>query len=223
MRLAPYLVNGRLELRVPVSGATPWYEHIPKTAGTAILEATDRPRLPHVPAQDPGIEKQIRRLEARNGQPVELFAVIRPPVPRMISLFSWLRERSFDRPHVPFVTMLALLTKQFDDPDAFVVGIERLGAWERLQNATPNFRPAFWYIGKAKRPVRLFRFGPDLADELHATYGLEVPRRNASSGTWGDGCLTHTSHEILERIWAPDYDLQADLDRVAPVPVPSPA
>lgn len=151
----------------------PIYIHIPKTGGTSILAAMGQKRGLHVPVQDPGFQKRIRRVERSGKQPL-LFTVFRNPVERMVSMFHYYHSMDLSRPRTQENVLLAHIAQAYPDCNAF---------WEHvdppsLANASVMFRDQRWFFKKAQRPVTVIPFGGGLSDRVKDRVGLEIPHLN---------------------------------------------
>jgi len=153
----------------------PIYIHIPKTGGTSILAALGQKRGLHLPVQDAGFQKRLRRTE-KSGRTPLLFTVFRNPLDRLVSLFHYYHAMDLSSPRTQENVLLAHIAKAYPDCDAFWSSVDP----PSLANATVMFRPQRWFFKKARRPVVVIPFGNGLAERVKARIGLEIPHLNRS-------------------------------------------
>jgi len=154
----------------------PIYIHIPKTGGTSILAALGQKRGLHVPVQDPGFQKRIRRVERAGAHPL-LFTVFRNPVERMISVFHYYHSMDLSRPRTQENVLLAHIAQAYPSCNAFWENVDP----PRLANASVMFRAQRWFFKKAKRPVTVIPFGDRLSERVKDRVGLEIPHLNRTN------------------------------------------
>ena len=177
---------------------TPIYIHIPKTGGTSILDALGQKRGLHVPVQDAGFQKRIRKLEDR-GRRAFLFTVFRNPVDRMISLFHYYHRMDLGKPRTQENVLLAHIAQAYPDCDAFWNGVDL----PSLANASVMFRDQRWFFRKAKRPVKVIPFSAELSDSVKRVVGLDIPHLNSTRHGDADEELAPSTVARL-RAWMSD-------------------
>ncbi len=174
---------------------TPIYIHIPKTGGTSILAAMGQKRGLHLPVQDPGFQKRIKRAERAGRRPL-LFTVFRNPVERMISLFHYYHSMDLSRPRTQENVLLAHIAQAYPDCNAFWENVDP----PSLANASVMFRAQRWFFKKAIRPVTVIPFGDGLSQRVKERVGLDIPHLNRTShGSSVDELTPSTIHRL--RTW----------------------
>ena len=153
--------------------AVPIYIHIPKTGGTSILAALGEKRGLHIPVQDAGFQKRLKKVEASGRTPF-LFTVFRDPVERMISLFHYYHGMDLSGPRTQENVLLAHIAQAYSSCDAFWSGVDL----PSLSNATVMFRDQRWFFRRAKRPVEVIPFTDQLAQMVKERVGVEIPHLN---------------------------------------------
>lgn len=179
----------------------PIYIHIPKTGGTSILAALGQKRGLHVPVQDPGFQKRIRRAEVAGRKPL-LFTVFRNPVERMVSMFHYYHSMDLSRPRTQENVLLAHVAQAYENCDAFWRGVDP----PSLSNASVMFRHQRWFFRKARRPVEVVPFGDRLAERIKARIGIEIPHLNRTRHGSPDEELSPGTIERLRKWMAGDED-----------------
>ena len=179
----------------------PIYIHIPKTGGTSILAALGQKRGLHVPVQDPGFQKRIRRAEEAGQEPL-LFTVFRNPLERMVSMFHYYHSMDLGRPRTQENVLLAHVAQAYENCDAFWQGVDP----PSLSNASVMFRPQRWFFRKAKRPVEVVPFGARLADRIKDRVGLDIPHLNRTRHGSPEEELSPRTMDKLRKWMAGDED-----------------
>lgn len=151
----------------------PVYIHIPKTGGTSILAALGEKRGLHVPVQDAGFQKRLRKIEDK-GLRIRLFTVFRDPIDRMISMFHYYHSMDLSHPRTQENVLLAHIAKAYPDCEAFWESVDP----PSLANASVMFRSQRWFFRKARRPVDVIPFSDRLAETVKRTMGLDIPHLN---------------------------------------------
>ena len=185
---------------------TPIYIHIPKTGGTSILTALGEKRGLHIPVQDAGFQKRLKKLDAAGREPF-LFTVFRDPIERMISLFHYYNSMDLSRPRTQENVLLAHIAQAYSSCDAFWSGVDL----PSLANATVMFRDQRWFFRRAKRSVEVIPFTERLGQAIKERVGVEIPHLNRTRhGTAKEELAEETAAKL--RGWlATDVEYWEDL------------